>query len=119
MSATLELTRKLVARPSVTPDDAGCQVLLGERLQAIGFTVEPMRFGKVSNLWARRGTAAPLLVFAGHTDVVPSGPEDAWTTPPFTPLSASASRNMPGHVSWTRGKDLRSLIQKRSIICRA
>ncbi len=85
MSATLELTRELVARPSVTPDDAGCQALLGERLQAIGFTVEPLPFGDVSNLWARRGTTAPLLVFAGHTDVVPTGPENDWTTPPFTP----------------------------------
>jgi succinyl-diaminopimelate desuccinylase len=85
MSATLELARELVARPSVTPDDAGCQALLGERLAALGFAVEPLRFGDVDNLWARRGDAAPLLVFAGHTDVVPTGPEADWATPPFEP----------------------------------
>jgi succinyl-diaminopimelate desuccinylase len=85
MSATLDLARELVARPSLSPDDAGCQELLGARLAALGFTLEPLPFGAVSNLWARRGTAAPLLVFAGHTDVVPTGPEDAWATPPFTP----------------------------------
>jgi len=85
MSATLELARELVARPSVSPADGGCQELLGARLAALGFTVEPQPFGAVSNLWARRGSAAPLLVFAGHTDVVPTGPEEDWATPPFTP----------------------------------
>ena len=85
MSQTLELARELVARPSVTPDDAGCQGLIGARLEALGFSLEPLRCGAVDNLWARRGTAAPLLVFAGHTDVVPTGPETAWGTPPFTP----------------------------------
>ncbi len=85
MSATLELARELVARPSVTPDDAGCQALIGTRLEALGFALEPLRFGAVDNLWARRGDTAPLLVFAGHTDVVPTGPESAWSTPPFTP----------------------------------
>ena len=85
MSATLELARELVARPSVTPADAGCQELIAARLRPLGFAVEPLPFGAVSNLWARRGTAAPLLVFAGHTDVVPTGPEADWATPPFTP----------------------------------
>ena len=85
MSDTLDLARELVARPSVTPDDAGCQALIGARLEALGFALEPLRCGEVDNLWARRGDAAPLLVFAGHTDVVPTGPETAWTTPPFTP----------------------------------
>ncbi|MFI4920594.1 MAG: succinyl-diaminopimelate desuccinylase, partial [Gammaproteobacteria bacterium] len=74
MSAVLELTKELVARCSLTPDDAGCQELMAARLKKIGFSVEPMRFGSVDNFWARRGKSGPLLVFAGHTDVVPSGP---------------------------------------------
>ena len=73
MSAALELAQALIRRPSVTPDDGGCQALLGQRLAALGFRLEPMRFGDVDNLWARRGTDGPLLVFAGHTDVVPVG----------------------------------------------
>lgn len=82
---TLELARELIARRSVTPVDAGCQTLLRERLAASGFRGEDMPFSDVSNLWSRRGENAPLLVFAGHTDVVPSGPEDAWASPPFRP----------------------------------
>ena len=85
MSQVIELTKALVARSSVTPDDAGCQELMIARLEALGFSVERMRFGEVDNFWARRGTTGPLLCFAGHTDVVPSGPETAWTSPPFTP----------------------------------
>mgnify|MGYP006286363479 CR=1 FL=1 len=85
MSQVIELTKALVARSSVTPDDAGCQELMIARLEALGFSVERMRFGEVDNFWARRGTDGPLLCFAGHTDVVPSGPETAWTSPPFTP----------------------------------
>jgi succinyl-diaminopimelate desuccinylase len=84
-SPTLALARELIARPSVTPDDAGCQALLAGRLAAMGFHCEPMRHGTVDNLWARRGTADPLFVFAGHTDVVPPGPASAWTSPPFAP----------------------------------
>ena len=86
MSSTLALSRALIARPSVTPDDKGCQQLLAERLEKIGFVIEPLRFGDVDNLWARRGTAAPLFAFAGHTDVVPSGPPSDWTTDPFAPV---------------------------------
>ncbi|MFO8024934.1 succinyl-diaminopimelate desuccinylase [Thiohalophilus sp.] len=85
MSATLELAKELIARPSVTPDDEGCQLLLGARLKALGFSLESMRFDEVDNLWARRGDQGPLLVFAGHTDVVPTGPEANWQFPPFTP----------------------------------
>lgn len=81
----LELALDLIRRPSVTPDDAGCQALIGERLTALGFATEPLRFGRVDNLWARRGDDAPLFVFAGHTDVVPPGPAEAWQTPPFEP----------------------------------
>jgi len=85
MSDTLELAKTLIAAPSVTPEDAGCQSLLAARLEALGFRIEHMRFGAVDNLWARRGTETPLFAFAGHTDVVPPGPADQWTTPPFTP----------------------------------
>ncbi len=84
-TGTLELASELIARRSVTPVDAGCQTLLRERLAASGFRGEDMPFSEVSNLWSRRGENAPLLVFAGHTDVVPSGPEDAWASPPFQP----------------------------------
>jgi len=84
-SATLQLASDLIARPSITPDDAGCQALLIERLSAIGFACETMVFDDVTNLWARRGRAAPLLAFAGHTDVVPPGPLDQWHSDPFIP----------------------------------
>ncbi|MBC7945147.1 MAG: succinyl-diaminopimelate desuccinylase [Burkholderiales bacterium] len=82
---TLALAKALVARRSPTPDDGGCQALIGERLQRAGFTLEPMRFGDVDNLWARRGGTRPVICFAGHTDVVPTGPEDKWHSPPFMP----------------------------------
>ncbi|MGA0026434.1 MAG: M20/M25/M40 family metallo-hydrolase, partial [Steroidobacteraceae bacterium] len=85
-SGTLDLTRQLMTRPSVTPADAGCQQILAERLEAAGFTVQRLRYGEVDNLWAERGPAAgPLLCFAGHTDVVPSGPEASWAPPPVGP----------------------------------
>lgn len=84
-SPTLELACELISRPSVTPDDAGCQDLIAARLQRLGFDIEPMPFGEVRNLWARRGQAAPLLCFAGHTDVVPTGPLADWSSDPFTP----------------------------------
>jgi succinyl-diaminopimelate desuccinylase len=85
MSTTLDLARALIARRSLTPDDAGCQELLGARLAACGFAVEHMRFGEVDNLWARHGTERPTLCCAGHTDVVPAGPPDQWHTAPFQP----------------------------------
>lgn len=85
MSATLELAKQLIALRSVTPEDGGCQELIAARLRAIGFSIEQMNNGGVKNLWARRGTAKPLLVFAGHTDVVPTGPESSWKFPPFEP----------------------------------
>ncbi len=84
-SETLALLETLITRPSVTPDDAGCQQILIDRLSAIGFVCETMQFGDVTNLWARRGNASPLLAFAGHTDVVPSGPLDEWSSDPFKP----------------------------------
>ena len=82
--ATLALTRELIARRSVTPDDAGCQDSMMARLEQVGFSVEPMRFGEVDNFWATRGTSGPLLVFAGHTDVVPPGDDARWDSDPFT-----------------------------------
>jgi succinyl-diaminopimelate desuccinylase len=85
MSQTLLLTKELISRPSITPNDAGCQALISERLSKLGFVCEHLRFGDVDNLWAKRGTAAPLIVFAGHTDVVPTGPASDWQSPPFTP----------------------------------
>lgn len=85
MSATLELAKQLISRASVTPDDAGCQALMRARLEAIGFRCESLPFGEVSNFWARRGDSAPLLVFAGHTDVVPTGPLEQWSSDPFAP----------------------------------
>jgi succinyl-diaminopimelate desuccinylase len=81
----LELAKELIARRSITPEDAGCQALLAQRLERAGFRCEPMRFGQVSNLWARRGKARPLVCFAGHTDVVPTGPLEEWHSDPFTP----------------------------------
>lgn len=84
-SATLKLASDLIARASVTPDDAGCQAMLIERLEAIGFICETMMFDDVTNLWARRGQDGPVLAFAGHTDVVPTGPLDKWLSDPFMP----------------------------------
>ena len=80
---TLQLSRELIQRPSVTPKDEGCQALMIGRLQALGFKVEKLRFGDVDNFWATRGETQPRLVFAGHTDVVPTGDLEEWTHPPF------------------------------------
>ncbi|WP_445144198.1 succinyl-diaminopimelate desuccinylase [Dyella sp. Tek66A03] len=86
MSAVFDLTCELIRRRSVTPDDAGCQQLLGDRLAAAGFEVEHLRFGDVDNLWATHGRGGPLLVFLGHTDVVPTGPVEQWASDPFDPV---------------------------------
>ena len=111
MSRVLDLTRELVARPSVTPDDAGCQGVIAERLAAIGFRLEPMKFGDVTNLWARRGEAAPVLCLAGHTDVVPTGPEQDWASPPFEPTLDGA---------WLRGRgtaDMKAALAAMVVAC--
>jgi succinyl-diaminopimelate desuccinylase len=85
-TATFELARELISRVSVTPNDGGCQDVLAQRLARLGFRIERLRFGEVDNLWARRGTSAPLVCFAGHTDVVPTGPLSQWRSDPFVPV---------------------------------
>lgn len=106
-TATLSLAKQLLAIPSITPDDAGCMEVMGARLEKLGFTLEIMQFEEVTNLWARRGTEGPLLCFAGHTDVVPTGPEERWQFPPFEPtehegmLYARGAADMKGSIaSW-------------------
>jgi succinyl-diaminopimelate desuccinylase len=106
MTDILDLTRELMRRRSVTPDDAGCQALIAERLERAGFSIEHLRFGDVDNLWATHGQGdAPTLVFLGHTDVVPSGPEESWTSPPFEPeirdgvLYGRGAADMKGSVA--------------------
>ena len=99
------LTRELIARPSVTPDDAGCQALIARRLTAAGFRCESLRFGDVDNLWAVHGTDGPTLVLLGHTDVVPPGPREAWSSDPFVPeirdgvLYGRGAADMKGSVA--------------------
>jgi len=85
MSDILDLTCQLIRRRSLTPDDAGCQALIAERLMRAGFLIEHLRYGDVDNLWATHGCGEPVLVFLGHTDVVPTGPEGEWRSAPFEP----------------------------------
>ncbi|MBN6103150.1 succinyl-diaminopimelate desuccinylase [Xanthomonas sp. CFBP 8703] len=85
MTDVVDLTCDLIARPSVTPDDAGCQDLIAQRLARAGFAIERLRFGQVDNLWATHGSGAPVLALLGHTDVVPPGPREAWASDPFVP----------------------------------
>ncbi len=84
-NATLALAMDLIEKPSVTPEDAGCQALMAARLQQVGFTIEMLPFHDTLNMWARHGQGKPVFCFAGHTDVVPTGPVEQWHTPPFTP----------------------------------
>jgi succinyl-diaminopimelate desuccinylase len=97
----IALLSELIRKPSVTPDDAGCQDFIATRLEQLGFACEPMPFGEVSNLWARMGTAAPLLCFAGHTDVVPPGAESDWATDPFDPVLVD------GHIHGRGAADMK------------
>jgi len=109
--AVLTLARELVRRPSVTPDDAGCQALMAERLQRAGFGIEPMRHGEVDNFWARRGNAGPVLCFAGHTDVVPTGPEAEWRHPPFEAVVEDG-------MLWGRGAaDMKASLAAMVVAC--
>jgi succinyl-diaminopimelate desuccinylase len=111
MSPTLDLARELIERPSVTPDDHGCQSLLAMRLRAIGFEVEQLRYGDVDNLWARRGAGTPLFVFAGHTDVVPAGPRAAWQTDPFEAVTRD------GHLFGRGAADMKGSIAAMVTAC--
>jgi succinyl-diaminopimelate desuccinylase len=105
VSEVLDLAQALIARASITPDDAGCQLLLVERLQRAGFCCEQLRFGDVDNLWATHGTGEPVLVLLGHTDVVPPGPREAWSSDPFAPeiregkLYGRGAADMKGSVA--------------------
>lgn len=113
MSQALDYACELIRRPSVTPDDAGCQQWLDEALSAIGFRCEHLPFGDVDNLWARRGSDGPLLVFAGHTDVVPTGDEAQWSHPPFTPT-------IEGDTLYGRGTaDMKGSIAAWLVACEA
>ncbi len=85
MNETLELAKSLISRPSVTPDDKGCQGIMIKRLEKIGFKIHPLKFGDVDNFWATHGDSGPIFSFAGHTDVVPAGDDEAWNTLPFEP----------------------------------
>ena len=105
MSSALELCSELISRPSVSPDDQGCQEILSERLEKMGFQLEHLPFADVKNLWARRGTASPLFCFAGHTDVVPAGNIEDWNSDPFSPeikdglLYGRGSADMKGSLA--------------------
>lgn len=105
MSQTLELTKQLISLPSITPADQGCQQLMAERLAPLGFHAEFMQFAEVENLWLRRGTQEPLFCFAGHTDVVPTGPLEKWAVAPFQPevrdglLYGRGAADMKGSIS--------------------
>jgi succinyl-diaminopimelate desuccinylase len=105
MSPLLELACELIRRPSVTPEDAGCQTLVAERLAKAGFRIEHLPFGQVANLWAAHGAGGPVLCFLGHTDVVPPGPREAWASDPFAPalrdgfLYGRGAADMKGSVA--------------------
>jgi len=104
VSDVVALSRALIARVSVSPDDAGCQALLAKRLEAAGFRCEHLRFGQVDNLWATHGDGAPVLCLLGHTDVVPSGPKATWTSDPFTPVERD------GHLHGRGAADMKGSV---------
>ena len=109
--ATLSLARQLIERRSVTPDDAGCLDLIAQRLAPLGFTLERIDGGGVANLWARRGTASPLLCFAGHTDVVPPGPPERWSSDPFRPTERD------DHLHGRGAADMKSSLAAFVVAC--
>lgn len=111
-SETLELAKQLIAQASVTPDDNGCQKILIEFLKPSGFQAEILQFEEVTNLWLRRGEASPLFVFAGHTDVVPTGPEEEWDSPPFTPTIRD------GKLFGRGAADMKSSIAAMAVACK-
>ena len=109
---TLELARELIRKASVTPADAGCQQLIAEQLGSAGFDVEHLKFGEVDNLWARRGSGRPALVFAGHTDVVPTGPREQWRVDPF------AAEVVDGHLVGRGAADMKGSLAAMVNACR-
>jgi succinyl-diaminopimelate desuccinylase len=111
MSATLDLAKHLISKASVTPEDAGCQTILSDYLKASEFKADVMQFEKVTNLWLRHGDASPLVVFAGHTDVVPTGPEQEWDSPPFTPTIRD------GKLYGRGAADMKSSIAAMAVAC--
>lgn len=111
MSATLDLAKQFISKASVTPEDAGCQDILSDYLSSSGFNAETMQFENVTNLWLRRGDATPLVVFAGHTDVVPTGPEAEWDSPPFTPTIRD------GKLFGRGAADMKSSIAAMAVAC--
>ena len=111
MNKTLELSQQLIQRPSVTPKDEGCLELLAERLATSGFEYHALPFAEVSNAWIRKGTEAPLFVFAGHTDVVPTGPEENWSHPPFAATIAG------GQLYGRDAADMKTAIAAMTIAC--
>lgn len=112
MITALELAQQLIACPSVTPDDAGAQTIISRFLAHAEFSVEPMRFGNVQNLWARYGSQSPLLIFAGHTDVVPPGDETTWRFPPFTPTIVD------GHLYGRGATDMKATLAAMLVAAR-
>src|SRR5690349_2820486 len=105
MTDVLDLTCELIRRASVTPDDAGCQALIAQRLAQAGCSIESLHYGAVQNLWVTHGQGGPVLVLLGHTDVVPSGPAEEWSSPPFVPerrdgrLYGRGAADMKGSVA--------------------
>ena len=110
---SIRLLDALIRRPSVTPEDAGCQAMLAERLVKLGFDCESMPFGDVTNLWARRGSSGPVLCFAGHTDVVPPGDESQWDTDPFQPVVSD------GKIYGRGSADMKSGLAAMTVVNRA
>ena len=108
---SVALARALIARPSITPEDAGCQPLMIERLEALGFRCQRLRFGDTDNFWAEWGDGGPLFAFAGHTDVVPPGPGSAWDSDPFVPVERD------GHLYGRGAADMKSSLAAMIIAC--
>lgn len=108
---SVALARALIARPSITPEDAGCQPLMIERLEALGFRCQRLRFGDTDNFWAEWGDGGPLLAFAGHTDVVPPGPMSAWDSDPFVPIERD------GQLYGRGAADMKSSLAAMIVAC--